>query len=341
MADVTVSAAGPHASAAATDRLPASKGPFTPGTKGYHTPETIRAYLIATANAWTAAQTLNGTTLGFSGNQSKAAWTTSGAKLLDAPGTLTDTSSSGTVAAAYTNVLGGDTIAASAATTFTDYYNAFLTQPVAGSNVTFTNRWALGLSGGLKMNGNLNIRSASNASDALLVENNSGADIFQVDTLSSNVNMVALGVSITSGSQLRVNGSGAIGFSSGSSVTNLDTIAVRDAANTFAQRNGVNAQEHRWYNTFTDASNYERMSLAWSSNVAIMKPQNAGTGSARLFVPVTGATVVASLPSAATMGAGARSFVTDALTPVFGATVANGGAAKVPVVSDGTNWLVG
>jgi hypothetical protein len=50
---------------------------------------------------------------------------------------------------------------------------------------------------------------------------------------------------------------------------------------------------------------------------------------------------VASLPSASTNGAGARSFVTDALAPAFGATVVTGGAVAVPVYSDGTNWKVG
>ena len=50
---------------------------------------------------------------------------------------------------------------------------------------------------------------------------------------------------------------------------------------------------------------------------------------------------VATLPSAATSGTGARSFVTDALAPAFGATVVTGGAVAVPVYSDGTNWKVG
>jgi len=50
---------------------------------------------------------------------------------------------------------------------------------------------------------------------------------------------------------------------------------------------------------------------------------------------------VATLPSATTSGKGARSFVTDASAPTFGATVAGGGAVAVPVYSDGTNWKVG
>jgi hypothetical protein len=56
--------------------------------------------------------------------------------------------------------------------------------------------------------------------------------------------------------------------------------------------------------------------------------------------PLTNYTV-ATLPSAVTSGVGARSFVTDALTPTFGATVVTGGAVAIPVYSDGTNWKVG
>jgi hypothetical protein len=50
---------------------------------------------------------------------------------------------------------------------------------------------------------------------------------------------------------------------------------------------------------------------------------------------------VATLPSASTSGLGATAFVSDALSPAFGATVATGGAVAVPVYSDGTNWKVG
>ena len=59
-----------------------------------------------------------------------------------------------------------------------------------------------------------------------------------------------------------------------------------------------------------------------------------------IIPPLTNYTV-ATLPSAVTSGKGARSFVTDALGPTFGATVAAGGAVAVPVYSDGTNWKVG
>jgi len=50
---------------------------------------------------------------------------------------------------------------------------------------------------------------------------------------------------------------------------------------------------------------------------------------------------VSTLPNAATSGAGTVAFVSDALLPTFGSTVVGGGAVKVPVYSDGTNWKVG
>lgn len=118
-------------------------------------------------------------------------------------------------------------------------------------------------------------------------------------------------------------------------------IVLAPLFNITEQRNGTNAQTFRVYNTFTDASNYERLSVDWTSNVAYIRPQNAGTGSARLFVPVTGSTTVASLPAAATAGAGARAFVTDATVTIFASTVVGGGANAVPVVSNGTNWIIG
>ena len=50
---------------------------------------------------------------------------------------------------------------------------------------------------------------------------------------------------------------------------------------------------------------------------------------------------VATLPSASAMGAGARSFVTDANATTFNSVVAGGGSNAVPVFSDGTAWRIG
>jgi hypothetical protein len=73
-----------------------------------------------------------------------------------------------------------------------------------------------------------------------------------------------------------------LGWSSGDPIaTNLDVILARDAANTLAQRNGVNAQAFNIYNTFTDASNYERGFMRWVSNVLRIGTEKLGTGAAR------------------------------------------------------------
>jgi hypothetical protein len=50
---------------------------------------------------------------------------------------------------------------------------------------------------------------------------------------------------------------------------------------------------------------------------------------------------VATLPAAATVGAGSRAAVSDANATTFNAIVAGGGANFVPVISDGTNWRIG
>jgi hypothetical protein len=59
------------------------------------------------------------------------------------------------------------------------------------------------------------------------------------------------------------------------------------------------------------------------------------------ILPALTVYTVATLPSAVTSGIGARAFVSDATATTFASTVAGGGANKVPVYSDGTNWKVG
>jgi len=64
-------------------------------------------------------------------------------------------------------------------------------------------------------------------------------------------------------------------------VAGADLTLFRDAANTLAQRNGVNAQAFNLYNTYTDASNYERGFMRFVSNVLQIGAEAAGTGTGR------------------------------------------------------------
>lgn len=55
----------------------------------------------------------------------------------------------------------------------------------------------------------------------------------------------------------------------------------------------------------------------------------------------TGTTTVGALATCGATIAGARHFVTDANTTTFMVTAAAGGANAVPVVCNGTNWVIG
>ena len=58
-------------------------------------------------------------------------------------------------------------------------------------------------------------------------------------------------------------------------------IFLQSGNHTVEQYNTTNPQTFRLYNTLTDASNYERAKIAWSSNVLQIGTEKAGTGSAR------------------------------------------------------------
>jgi hypothetical protein len=324
----------------------------------------------------------------------------------------------------------------------------------------------------IKMNAT---NTASSASTLLMDLQVGGASQFSVSK--TGIVTVASSVAITNGNLTTANGYSIQANGAGSSIwarndtaffaigTSADTILARDAANTLAQRNGTNAQAFRVYNTYTDASNYERQEITFQSNVVRWFSTSAGTGTLRNMEILRGSTqhwlfnsagnnfgasllastdntydigassanrprniyaassitsagnvtggsgsylrvsngnaqigaptdgvmllynaggsdftrlqfggttnsfgaiardgagisivggasgstahikvpgvTVANLPAAVTAGAGARSFVTDALTPTFGSAVTGGGAVNVPVYSTGSAWNVG
>jgi len=94
---------------------------------------------------------------------------------------------------------------------------------------------------------------------------------------------------------------------------------------------------------FSGTSNSSGEVTSLNTGIAGQVLTSAGPGAAAFWSSTvkTAATTFASLPSAATAGAGTRSFITDSTTTTFLATAAGGGSNAVPVVSNGTNWLVG
>jgi hypothetical protein len=99
---------------------------------------------LAANSTFTGSATFSSAPITISGNISSTAWLGNGIRIKEVPVTLTDTSSSGTVAAAFTDVSGGDTIIASSPTTYTNYYAKYGHVEVAGTNVTFIGNWAMG-----------------------------------------------------------------------------------------------------------------------------------------------------------------------------------------------------
>lgn len=85
---------------------------------------------------------------------------------------------------------------------------------------------------------------------------------------------------------------GSIGWANAGLTTSNPTVDValwRDAANTFAQRNSTNAQTHRTYGTYTDGSNYRRLTQTMSTGgVAEIKPEGAGTGASGNVLHISG-----------------------------------------------------
>lgn len=90
---------------------------------------------------------------------------------------------------------------------------------------------------------------------------------------------------------------GRLGFGAGGASAQ-DVFITRDAANISAQRNGTTAQTFRVYNTYTDASNYERGVMDWTTtaNTLTIGAQAAGSGTLRAVAFVGGSTFTFNQP---------------------------------------------
>lgn len=145
-----------------------------------------------------------------------------------------------------------------------------------------------------------------------------------------------------------------IGSTSNSSQTALGNFPVATFANTNATvGNGLGFRFN-----IADTSGTQRsavqltaVSTAKTSSTVSARFATLISGTERSSLSATGLAVegvvktltytVATLPAAGTVGAGSRAAVTDANATTFNSTVAGGGANFVPVISNGTNWLIG
>jgi hypothetical protein len=115
----------------------------------------------------------------------------------------------------------------------------------------------------------------------------------------------------------------------GASAVSPDVHLERDAADTFAQRRLTNPQAFRVYNTFTDASNYERGFIRWNANVFEIGAESGGTGAARAM------RLSCSVNQVLQLSGGAIELLSSNTTAVFGHT-----SARIRVTGLGV-WAIG
>ena len=134
----------------------------------------------------------------------------------------------------------------------------------------------------------------SNVASKLLDLRVGGGSLFSVrkDGLVSAALRFSIGTAGMWETGMSVGASLSYSWSSTSTYTSTaDLILARDAAGILAQRNGTSAQAFRVYNTYTDASNYERGTLLWTSNQLFIGTEILGTGAPRdVTVIASGAT---------------------------------------------------
>lgn len=141
--------------------------------------------------------------------------------------------------------------------------------------------------------------------------------------------------------------SASVGIGNGNNATpvaNLLTIGESSRSGTDNNVAGANGTLRAGLGTGTGAGTHLALQSAIPTTTGT-GTQSYGTGlDIFMGVAVLTSYIVAALPSASVAGAGATAFVTDANTTLIlglGLTVVGSGSNKVPVYSDGTNWIVG
>ena len=188
---------------------------------------------------------------------------------------------------------------------YVNYSGGNITLGTGGGTVTVANTTAststttgsLIVNGGAGIAGNVYIGGTANVSNNLIVTGqvlaNNGTALLPGYAFNGATN---IGMGILAGSPALVNAgsiafwnqSAGFGIASNYPITfnsgNGPSLYGEVSGTTIAQRYGTNAQSFRLYNTYTDASNYERLGINWTSNTATITTENLGTGSSRNLV---------------------------------------------------------
>jgi hypothetical protein len=190
--------------------------------------------------------------------------------------------------------------------------------------------------------------------------NITGGNVLTAGLISASANIVtASSLVVGAGSGGNITGANVIGanvlsasgnITSNSYISALNNLVINSNTSeggqlilTWANISGITAQANSTWNMDVDNNNllrvfYQNATAATNVLITANASSNIVTLSTVFKSPTT---TFASLPTAATAGAGARAFITDANLVTFGTVVGGGGSNNMPVFSNGTNWLVG
>ena len=155
----------------------------------------------------------------------------------------------------------------------------FLIEPAGTTSTAWsTSGTGLGVNAASGFSGNL-LDLQVNGSSSFFVMAGAG---YALDP-SYGLRRVTNGSTVISGgtignSMIDLNGTSVLVNSITFSRSTQDTVLTFDAANTLAQRRSTNAQTFRLYNTFTSATNFERLNVRWAANEAIIDTEAGGGG---------------------------------------------------------------
>lgn len=202
-------------------------------------------------------------------------------------------------------------------------------------------------SGNITVSGDVNVVGNAIATSYIFKNPNLGIynnghytmNFFTGGSLTAQINSI--------GTTVVVGSAGSFGFATllGTGSSSTDVTLYRDAAGVLAQRTSTNSQAFRVYNTYTNASNLERIALQFttyaSDRYAQLACESLGTGIANMNLVLTpkgaGALIAGPVPDGTAVGGNARGqYAIDLQTSRTAATQVASGTASFAAGSNNT-----
>lgn len=233
------------------------------------------------------------------------------------------------------------TYSAVGASTFTNVYGLYVDTPIAGTNVTITNRYTAGFQNSIIVGSGTTgivLRDDTGTYTALYNANvtPSSSNYFLKNNSSTTLLNALTGGSLF----LAYNGSGVLQVTSATNIAITDTANITFSGTTGSKLGTATTQKIGFWNATPIVQPANTVAI----DTLLVNTGLRATGGDANFDTA----IVNSLPlrlkgyTVATLPAGTvgdTAYVTDALAPTFLATIVGGGAVTTPVFFNGTNWV--